>query len=224
MIKMRIDSRKFYKDMNNILEYSFGFLEGVHRGKKAFYMALGPKIAELASQFIDANARVSPDLLHHIYEWERVGSPKARLFDISFVVSNIGITFNSSLKQSQSIKRGSKVPFYNKAQIMEDGVAVTIRPVKAQALRFEIDGEEVYTSSEVNVENPGGQTQGQFKNIVTNFFGVYFRQSFLQASGIQKYLENPIVYKNNLQKGKARGKTEGIKTGYRWIVSAGVVS
>jgi len=223
MIKMRINSRQFAKDMDNIMQYSFGFLEGVQRGKKAFYNVLGPQIAELASQFIDSNSKVSPDLLHHIYEWERVGSPKARLFDITPIVSNLGITFNSSLRQSQSIKKGSKVPFYNKAQIMEDGVAVTIRPVRAQALRFEIGGEEIYTSNEVTVENPGGQTQGQFKNAVANFFGVYFRQSFLQASGIQQYLENPIVYKKNLQKGKARGKVEGIKTGYRWIVSAGAI-
>jgi hypothetical protein len=223
MIKMRINSRQFAKDMDNIMQYSFGFLEGVQRGKKAFYNVLGPQIAELASQFIDSNSKVSPDLLHHIYEWERVGSPKARLFDITPIISNLGITFNSSLRQSQSIKKGSKVPFYNKAQIMEDGVAVTIRPVRAQALRFEIGGEEIYTSNEVTVENPGGQTQGQFKNAVANFFGVYFRQSFLQASGIQQYLENPIVYKKNLQKGKARGKVEGIKTGYRWIVSAGAI-
>lgn len=223
MIKMRINSRQFAKDMDNIMQYSFGFLEGVQRGKKAFYNVLGPQIAELASQFIDSNSKVSPDLLHHIYEWERVGSPKARLFDITPIVSNLGITFNSSLRQSQSIKKGSKVPFYNKAQIMEDGVAVTIRPVRVQALRFEIGGEEIYTSNEVTVENPGGQTQGQFKNAVANFFGVYFRQSFLQASGIQQYLENPIVYKKNLQKGKARGKVEGIKTGYRWIVSAGAI-
>ena len=222
MIKMRVDSRKFNKDMSNIMEYSFGFLEGINRGKKAFYTALGPQIAELASQFIDSNSKVSPELLHHIYEWDRVGSPKARLFDITFVVSNLGLTFNSSLKQSQSIKTGSKVPFYNKAEIMENGVAVTIKPVKAQVLRFEIGGEEIYTSNPVTVDNPGGQTQGQFKNIVANFFGVYFRQSFLRASGIKDYLENPVVYKKNLQKGKDRGRSEGIKTGYRWIVSAGV--
>jgi hypothetical protein len=222
MIKMKIDSRKFNKDMNNIMQYSFGFLDGVQRGKKAFYNILGPQIAELASQFIDSNSKVSPDLLHHIYEWERVGSPKSRLFDITPIVSNLGITFNSSLKQSQSIKKGSKVPFYNKAQIMEDGVAVTIKPVRAQALRFEVGGEEIYTTSEVVVENPGGQTQGQFKNVVANFFNVYFRQSFFQASGIKQYLENPVIYKKNLQRGKDRGRSEGIKTGYRWIVSAGV--
>lgn len=222
MIKMRINSTAFRKDMNNIMEYSFGFLEGIHRGKKTLYMALGPQIIELASQFVDANARVSPQLLHHIYEWEKTGSPKARLFDITFTVNNFGLAFNSSLKQSQSIKNGSRVPFYDKATIMENGVAVTIRPSRSDVLRFEVDGEEVYTRNPVTVENPGGQTQGQFRNVISNFFGLYFRQSFLQASGLAGYFKYPKVYARNMAKGKSGGKSVGIKTGYQWIVNAGV--
>ena len=222
MLKLVVDNKKFIKEMNNIINYSTGFIEGVQRGKKAMYAALGPQISELASEFIDANARVSPELLHHVYEWQQTGSPKARLFDIDFTVSNIGLTFKSSFKQSTSIKEGSNVPFYNKAQIMEQGTAVTIIPKKAKALRFEIDGEEVYTSREVRVENPGGQTQGQFQNVISNFFGVYFRQSFLQASGLDKYFKYPKVYAKNLNAGKRGGRSVGIKAGYRWIANAGV--
>lgn len=219
---VRVDSKKFKMEMNKIVDYSFGFIEGVNRGKKALYMSLGPKISELASQFVDANARVSPEMLHHIYEWNRAGSPRARLFDISYTVSNVGLTFKSSLRQSSSIKDGSTVPFYNKATIMENGIGVTIKPVKAKALRFEIDGQEVYTSREVRVENPGGQTQGQFENVLNNFFGVYFRQSFLQASGLQEYLKYPKVYSKNLNAGKRGGRAVGIRTGFQWIANAGV--
>jgi hypothetical protein len=221
-MRVVVDSKRFKMEMNKIMDYSFGFLDGVQRGKKALYLSLGPKIAELASQFIDANARMSPDLLHHIYEWEQTGSPKSRLFDVDYTISNIGITFKTTLKQSQSIKKGSSVPFYNKASIMENGIAVTIKPKKAKALKFEIDGQEIYTSREVRVENPGGNTQGQFENAINNFFNVYFRQSFLRASGLQNYLNYPKVYSKNLNAGKRGGRSVGIKTGYRWVANAGV--
>lgn len=222
MLKVIFDSKQFTKEMNNIMKYSVGFIEGVENGKNTLYAALGPQIAELASEFIDANARVSPELLHHVYEWHRTGSPEARLFDIDFTISKIGLTFKSSLKQSTSIKNGSNVPFYNKAQIMENGVAVTIRPKKANALRFEIDGQEVYTSGEVQVENPGGQTQGQFENTISNFFGTYFRQSFLQSSGLAQHFKYPKVYAKNLNAGKRGGRSLGLKTGYQWVANAGV--
>jgi hypothetical protein len=122
MLRVIMDNKKFKQEINNIMSYSTGFLEGVQRGKTEFYIALAPKIGEMASQFVDVNAKMSPELLHHIYEWERVGSPEARLFDIDYKISGIGITFSSSLRQSQSIKNGSNVPFYNKAKIMEEGV------------------------------------------------------------------------------------------------------
>lgn len=221
MLSLVIDSKQFQKEIDNIMKYSTGFIEGVHKGKSALYVALAPKIAEMASQFVDVNARMSPELLHHIYEWQKVGSPKARLFDIDYKITGIGITFTSSLKQSQSIKNGSNVPFYDKARIMEEGVAVTIRPKKANALRFEVDGQEVYTSREVTVDNPGGQTKGQFENVLNNFFGVYFRQSFLNSSGLLQYFKSPQVYSKNLRSAKRGGRSLGLKTGYQWVANAG---
>jgi hypothetical protein len=224
MLKVIIDSKQFQKEINNIMNYSTGFLEGIQKGKVELYASLAPKISELAAQFIDVNARMSPQLLHHIYEWEKVGSPEARLFDLDYKISNIGITFTSSLKQSTSIKNGSNVPFYNKAKIMEEGTSITIKPKKANALRFEIDGEEIYTSKDVIVKKPGGQTQGQFENIVDKFFGVYFRQSFLNSSGLLQYFKTPQTYKKNLASAKRGGRALGLKTGYRWVVDAGRIS
>jgi hypothetical protein len=221
MLRVIMDNKKFKQEINNIMSYSTGFLEGVQRGKTEFYIALAPKIGEMASQFVDVNAKMSPELLHHIYEWERVGSPEARLFDIDYKISGIGITFSSSLRQSQSIKNGSNVPFYNKAKIMEEGVGVTIRPKRANVLRFEINGQEVYTSQEVRVDNPGGQTKGQFENVLNNFFGVYFRQSFLKSSGLLQYFKFPQVYKKNLSSAKRGGRSLGLSTGYRWVADAG---
>jgi len=223
MITVRLNQTKFISDMNNIVNYSLGFLDGVKKGKRVFLGNLGVGIKKMLETFIDSNARSNPQMLHHVYEWSRTGSPEARLFDINYTVSNVGLSFYSSFKQSNTIKEGSSVPFYNKAKIMEEGVPVTITPKKSSVLVFEDNGETIFTKNPVEVTNPGGpQVQGSFEKIVNIFFSRYFTQAFLRSSGVYKYLNNPEIYKKNLQKGRAGGKTVGVSTGYSWIVNAGV--
>jgi hypothetical protein len=217
------NSMQFKKDMNNIVDYSVGFLEGIHRGKTVFLKTLGLETVELMKEFIDSNARVNPEMLHHIYEWHQTGSPSARLYDISYTTSQLGLSFKSSFSQSTSIKNGSRTPFYDKARIMEEGIPVTIRPRLAQALAFEDNGEMVFTKNEVRVDNPGGTAvEGGFEKVFDMFFNRYFSQAFLRVSGVAKYLENPIVYKKDMAAGKRMGRSKGISTGYRWIANAGV--
>jgi len=222
-MKAVFNSNKFKKEMNNIVNYSVGFLEGVQKGKTVFLKTVGMETVELMKQFIDSNARVNPDMLHHIYEWNQTGSQNARLYDISYTTSNLGLSFRSSFSQSVSIKDGSRTPFYDKARIMEQGIPVTIRPKVAQTLAFEENGEMVFTQGPVRVENPGGtEVQGGFEKVFDMFFNRYFSQAFLRVSGIAQYLENPHVYKKDMQSGKKMGKAKGISTGYRWIANAGV--
>lgn len=209
--------------MSNIVDYSVGFLEGIHRGKTVFLKTLGLETVELMKEFIDSNARVNPEMLHHIYEWHQTGSPSARLYDISYTTSQLGLSFKSSFSQSTSIKNGSRTPFYDKARIMEEGIPVTIRPRLAQVLAFEDNGEMVFTKNEVRVDNPGGTAvEGGFEKVFDMFFNRYFSQAFLRVSGVAKYLENPIVYKKDMPAGKRMGRSKGISTGYRWIANAGV--
>ena len=217
------NSMQFKKDMNNIVDYSVGFLEGIHRGKTVFLKTLGLETVELMKEFIDSNARVNPEMLHHIYEWHQTGSPSARLYDILYTTSQLGLSFKSSFSQSTSIKNGSRTPFYDKARIMEEGIPVTIRPRLAQVLAFEDNGEMVFTKNEVRVDNPGGTAvEGGFEKVFDMFFNRYFSQAFLRVSGVAKYLENPIVYKKDMPAGKKMGRSKGISTGYRWIANAGV--
>jgi hypothetical protein len=222
-MKATFNSNQFKKEMSNVVDYSLGFLEGVQKGKSTFLKTLGIQTVETMKDFIDSNARVNPQMLHHIYEWNATGSPDARLYDISYTVSNLGLSFKSSFSQSISIKNGSKVPFYNKAKIMEDGIPVTIKPKNAQVLAFDVNGETVFTKNPVKVNNPGGtEVQGGFEKVFDMFFNKYFSQAFLRVSGVAKYLENPDIYKKNLSAGKKIGKTKGVSTGYRWIANAGV--
>jgi hypothetical protein len=221
MITMTMDTKEFYRDLTNILQYSEGFVEGAKAGKTVFLRGLGADLAELIKNYIDSNARVNPEMLHHVYEWHQVGQPGARLFDINYVVTGGGLSFSGTLSQSSSIKNGSNVPFYNKASIMENGIPVTIKPKKGTVLRFEQNGQEYYVRGGVNVQNPGGDlVKNGLKQVFDSFFNNPMTQSFLASSGIQKYLETPFLFKSNIAKGKRGGKAAGYETGFKWISTA----
>ena len=221
-MRVRFNGRQFAKDMKNIMDYSTGFLDGIQLGKQELMKSIGLQTIEVLKGYIDSNAKVNPLILHHVYEWNKTGSPTGRLYDINYTISNLGLSFNSSFRQSTTVQNGSNTPFYDKARIMENGIPVTIVPVNAQALRYMDNGQEVFTKGPVFVQNPGGDTQGKFEQVFDNFFNKYFTQAFLRASGIGAYLENPTAYKKNLAKGKRLGKPGGVSTGFRWIANAGV--
>ena len=218
MLNLQIDTKQFDKDMKNLIQYSLGFFEGVKQGLPAFYKNFGLSTIEALKQYIDANARLSPQLLHHVYEWNQTGSPDSRLFDIDIFPSANGISFVSSFRQSTSVKNGSNVPFYDKARIMEDGVPVTIVP-KNRVLAFEDNGEAVFTSKPVTVTNPGGDVAGEYERVFRSFFTNYFAQSFLQSSGILAYLSSPVEFATGLT--KRGGRSKGVASGRAWISKAG---
>jgi hypothetical protein len=222
MITVKLDDKLFMSEMRNIVEYSIGFLDGVKKGKNIFLNKLGNEVVALLKEYIDSSARVNPASLHHVYEWYETGSPQARLFDIQYTVSNLGLSFKSTFSQSRSIQNGSREPFYNKANIMETGMSVTIAPKNAQALRFKVGEDEVFTKNPVTVNNPGGNTEGQFEKTFDSFFSRYFTQAFLRSSGILSELGTPTAYKNNIRSGSKMGRNKGLETGYRWIANVKV--
>lgn len=224
MISVDFNSANFKREMDNVVKYASGFLDGARAGRNAFLVPLGEATIEIMKDFIDSNARANPSALHHIYEWYETGSPDARLYDIHYTISNLGLSFKTSFRQSTVIKEGSGTPFYDKAKIMEEGIPVTIRPKNAKVLAFEADGKTVFTKGPVTIENPGGpEVQGSFERTLDIFFNSYFTQSYLRVSGILDKLQNPTSFKRDLPKGKRGGRSAGYQTGYRWIANAGVV-
>jgi hypothetical protein len=220
-----MDSKKFNRDMQNLVKYSIGFLDGAEKGRVKFMTSVGLQTIEMLKQYIDSNARMNPQALHHVYEWHQTGSPSARLFDISYNVFGPGLSINSQFRQSTVVKNGSTTPFYDKARIMENGIPVTIVPKKANSLAFTTDaGDQVFTKGPVKVDNPGGsEVVGSYEKAFDEFFNVFFRQSFLKASGIMDYLERPIIFKENFSAGKSGGRSKGLTTGYKWMINAGMV-
>jgi hypothetical protein len=223
MITVKIDDTQFMREMNNLMGYSTGFLDGAKIGKPNLLKNLGIELKELVADFIDSNARIDPSSLHHVYEWYQTGSPDARLFDIDYIVTGAGLSMNATLTQSSTNPKGSNVPFYNKAKVMENGIAVTIKPRNVQALAFTQNGEQVFTTKPVTVNNPGGdQVQGSFHEIFKTFFRTYASQSILDISGLAIQLRNPRDFDKNFAAGKSGGRSLGVTVGRRWI-AGGVI-
>lgn len=215
------NTKHFRKTMNNIVGYSYGFIDGVQDGKKIFLEKLGREVIAALGQYIDVNAKANPKALHHVYEWYRVGSPNARLFDIDFIVNKNGLALFSSFRQSRSMSADATTPFVNKAKIMEQGQTVTIRPKSGSVLAFESGGQTIFTKNPVTVTNPGGdEVQGSFEQIFDEFMLRYFKQSFIRASGLYNYIKRPTVFKKNIRQGSKVGRAKGVSTGFSWIANA----
>lgn len=222
MIRLKFNSKQFDKEMRNLMEYSAGFFEGAKRGKVELLKEVGEKTKEILGQYLDSSARVNPEILHHVYEWYQAGSPEARLFDLDYHAAAGSLSINATFRQSTSIKKGSKMPFYDKAAIMERGISVTVVPRLARALAFEVDGKQVFTKQPVTVGSPGGAgVAGGFEKTFSEFFERYFTQSFMRASGLDQRLRNASAFVRGFNQGKKRGKAYGNQVGYRWIAGKG---
>ena len=220
-MKAVFEAKAFQKQLKNIVEYSVGFLDGAQKGKKLLLDNIGKSTVPALQRYIDIEARSNPNAFHHIYEWYQTGSPDARLFNISYVVKNTGVEFNSSFSQSSSLADGASVPFVNKAAVMENGNTVIIKPRNGDVLAFEDDGEMIFTKKSVMVDTPGGEeVAGSYERVFDQFFNVYFTQAFLRSSGILDYLSNPTMYKKNFGAGSRGGRSKGLDTGFKWIANA----
>lgn len=218
-MRLVVDDKLFMKQMNNLVQYGMGFVEGAQSGKGQLLKQLGPEIRELLEQYIDANARMNPESLHHVYEWYQTGSPNARLFDVEYVVTGLGLSFQSTFRQSTAVKNGSNVPFYNKARVMESGVSVTIRPKNSDVLAFQDGDETVFTKNPVTVKPGGKNTTGAYEEVFKEFFNRYLSQTFLDVTGLRKHLGTPLAFKNNLAAGMAGGRVVGLRVGRQWMTS-----
>lgn len=219
---LTIDDKQFMREMNNIIQYAEGFIEGAKRGKSALLNNVGKDLKFMIGQYIDSSARVNPSSLHHVYEWYQTGSPDARLFDISYVVASGGLSLGATLSQSKSIKDGSKIPFHNKAYVMENGISMTVRPKNSDVLAFDVDGKQVFTRKPVTIDNPGGDmVEGSFESTFREFFMKYLSQSTVFSSGLAYNLKNPTDFSRNLRAGAAGGRQVGVKVGQAWISRSG---
>lgn len=211
MITAKINTKDINKMLNNLIKYSDGFITET----KAQQGYVNRKVANTSVnafyQYLDGVARMHPGMLHHIYEWGEVGNPTARLVDLGVVSSGRGSTVTAEFLQSQTTKDGSSEPFYNKAQIMEEGIPVVIKEKEAQALFFEIDGVEYFRMGPITVLNPGGaETRGSFVEVFKEFYNNYLSQVYLKAIRFYQHFQSPKEYERNFKKALKSGNANAL--------------
>lgn len=224
MISAQFDASSFIKDLNSAVGYSNGFLDGAKSAQPKMMKNVSYKVKEILYAFIDSMARTDPESLHHVYEWMQVGNSSARLYTLDCIVTGSRMSFSYEFSQSKSIKSGSNVPFYDKARIMESGIPVTIRPVKATTLVFEKDGRTIFTKKPIDVDTPGGPSvAGSFGETVKMFFDSYISQSLLDVTGIRSQLKDVSDFRKNFSSGKKGGYSVGFATGNKWMSKVGTI-
>lgn len=162
--------------------------------ERLFQKTIFNQINKDFGDYIDAQARIKPKALHHVYEWGRQGDPTARLFRLRKIPSN-GLSFSIT---HDFVLSKTKVPndfskkryvFKNKASVMEQGTPVKITPRgPAGRLVFEWMGEPHFMpkGASVTVRSPGGKAAtNQFKLAYARFFTGQLVNSSIKKSGFQ---------------------------------------
>ena len=222
MITARIKGDDVIKMLKNSVEYSSSFATELKKNKDILNKKVGQESIDTFYDYLDGLARSHPGMLHHVYEWGSVGNPRERLFELTLSVNKSSAVVDAEFLQSNTPSPTSTEPFYDKAQIMEDGQTVVINQVEADALFFEIDGEEFFRSGPIIVANPGGEaTRGSFLQAFNEFYGSYFTDVHLKAIRFYQYFANPKAFETyfaSATKGGAASK--GRKAALSWIMNA----
>jgi len=214
LISVRFDDKELVRKLNNSVDYSYGFVEGINMKKFMFMRFLGGYAAEALGKYIDSMARMNPGKLHHVYESNEVGKESARLFEFTVVATAERISFIGSFLPSSKPSEKSKEPLVNKANIMENGIAITISPKKSDFLVFESDdGETVFTRNAIVIEHPGGdEVAGSFGDTVDAFFSQYFTNALLRP--LLKDLERADEFVFGFGRGS---RSSGVQAGRKYM-------
>lgn len=162
--------------------------------------------------YIDAQARIKPKSLHHVYEWQKAGSPEARLFKLNKLpTQGLGVTLSFDFLDSKSsvpsTRSKRRYVFKNKATIMEEGIPVVVSPKFAERIVFDTGlGYTVFMpkGASVTIRRPGGAAaKKSFETAYKRFFTTALVSESIKRSGFQQIF--------NMKVGKALGLPSQIK-------------
>lgn len=219
-ISVKFDSAKLTKTINNVIKYSDGFLTETKQSKNKIAMRMANTSVNAFYQYLDGVARMHPGMLHHIYEWGQVGNPFARLVELNVKAGQGGITVGANFLESVTSPKSGSDPFYNKAEVMEDGEPITIQEKDAEVLFFEIDGQEFFRKGPIIIDNPGGaEVRGSFVRTFNEFYNSYFSQVYLRSIKFYEHFQNPKPYAKNFSSAikTSNAKGAGKAAAMQWI-------
>jgi hypothetical protein len=222
-MRATFNTNRLSKTVGGVVEYSIGFLDGAKGNAKRLSKSVAELSIEAFYDYLDGLARSHPGMLHHVYEWGQVGDPSGRLVELKTEMSARNTTVSADFLQSDSVSENSNEPFYNKAEIMEEGIPVVINEVRAKALFFTIEGQEFFRTGPIVIANPGGAaTRGSFVKAFDEFYGQYFEEVFLRSIRFYDKLRNPQEYSKSI-KSATKGQNAyglGKRAALSWIEKA----
>jgi len=222
MYKVKMDGREAKKMLKSLVEYTDGFITETKAQESMIMARLSKASVDEFYDYMDQLARVNPGMLHHVYEWGRVGDPNSRLFQLKRALGKKTAVIEADFLQSETPTNTSDQVFYDKARIMEDGITVSIQEVEAEALFFEVDGTEYFRTGPIIVENPGGpEVRGSFVKAFEEFYGRYFEEVYLRAIRYYQYFMDAKPYEQNFSSAIKSSDPRGIgrKTALSWVMN-----
>ena len=169
--------------------------------KNKFKTIIFNQIEKDFGEYVDAQARIKPRSLHHVYEWKQAGLKEARLFKLNKYDSE-QLSFNIAYEfmPSKSFVPGEgkrRHVFVKKASVMEAGIPLTIAPRFSERIVFESSGG--YTvfmpkGASVTVRRPGGAgVKNSFKMTYNRFFTSNLVNISIQKSGFQRLFNSSMT-------------------------------
>ena len=222
MYSVRVDGKEARKVLNNLVEYSDGFITETKAKESTITQRLTDMSIDQFYTYLDQLARVNPGMLHHVYEWGMVGDPSGRLYELKRKLSKSTGIVTADFIESQVPTQNSDQVFYDKATIMEEGITVIVNEVEAEALFFEVDGVEYFRTGPIVIENPGGpDVRGSFVEQFEQFYNVYFDEVYLRAIRFYQYFMDAKPYEQNFKAAMKSGNARGIgkKTALSWVMN-----
>lgn len=172
------DDGNFSKKIISLTKYDSAILTNVHKGKNKSMIEAGAArlLMRYFELYLDARARSNPSMLHHVYEFDMTGKKEARLFKGKVAESPAGAIISFSFRPTKRPNRFGYM-FFNKAQIMEDGTPVLIKPKHSKYLQYKLkNGRFIKTQKPSFVPKPGGEVKNNFRSEFDQFGSVQAKQ------------------------------------------------
>ena len=168
--------------------------------KNKFREVIFNQIDKDFGEFVDAQARIKPRSLHHVYEWNQVGDQSARLFKLN-KLNTEGLSFSMTYeflpsKNFASTEGNRRHVFVNKASVMEAGMPLKIAPRHSKRLVFETNGYTVFMpeGASVTVKRPGGPgVKNSFMMTYSKFFKGNLVNASIRNSGFQQLFNKSMT-------------------------------
>jgi hypothetical protein len=221
MMRLKINNTNLNQILKNTINYGNGFIEGVEIEKIEFHRILGGYAVEALGKYIDAKARMAPQTLHHVYEWDAIGKESSRLFNFNVNATKTNIVITGKFLPSKTISKNSHAPFPDKANVMENSIEIIIKPKNSDFLAFDNNGEMVFTRNTIYIDHPGGdEVAGSFGKTVDDFFNNYFKNSLLKE--FLNQLSTAKQFSEDFSAGTKGGKSVGVRAGRKYLNVSGV--